>query len=59
MRRGVTGAGFEESRGGLDDGALVPARRRVLRRGGRFSASVIVSKMEDETRVGDTNEEVC
>jgi len=42
MRRGVTGTGFEESRDGLVNGAVVPARSRVLRRGGRFSASVIV-----------------
>lgn len=46
MRRGVTGAGFEDSMGGLVDEAVVPVRRRVLRRGGRFSVSVIVSERD-------------
>jgi hypothetical protein len=44
MRRGVVGAGFEDSGIGMDDEVVVPERRRVLLRGGRFSASVIVPK---------------
>jgi len=48
MRRGVVGAGFEDSTAGMEDVVVVPERRRVLLRGGRFSVSVIVPKDEDE-----------
>jgi hypothetical protein len=44
MRRGVTAFGLEITAGSMEGvDVVVPERRRVLRRGGRFSESSIVS----------------
>jgi hypothetical protein len=60
MRRGVVGAGFEDSGIGMEDEEVVPERRRVLLRGGRFSASVIVPKDDKVTKFRrKAKEEVC
>jgi ribosomal protein S6E (S10) len=55
MRRGVVGAGFEDSGIGMEDEVVVPERRRVLLRGGRFSVSVIVPK-DDEGQVEEESQ---
>ena len=52
MRRGVVGAGFEDSGIGMEDEVVVPERRRVLLRGGKFSVSVIVPKDDEVTSLG-------